>query len=246
MEQFTRVEGVAAPLLRDHTRAVRLAAATRLVTAAKELKQSEFRQALEDAIEEFRAGQQMHLDRASAHLNLALLASRLDNPRQAIAELRLAIEREPYLTGPRSELALLLSGNEGDQGEIDQLRHAEIDLLTRDAGLLPDQPGPLYRRAMLQYLVGELDDARRSLIAACRLGPNDYQSWLALALICEKQGRWKQAVSALERLSQLAPNDPTPQVILQRIEQAMEMERGGERNESPPNSAPQQPAADAN
>ncbi|MBX3427437.1 MAG: tetratricopeptide repeat protein [Pirellulales bacterium] len=214
-----------APMLRDGTRSVRLATAHRMVEAAGELAQSEFRAALDEAVEEFRAAQQLHLERASAHLNLASLALRLGELPQAIAELRAAIAREPYLTGPRGELARLVEAEGGDADEVRALREEEVELLTRDTGLLPGNPTPYYRKAMLLYLLGDLDEARRSLVEACRLGPNDYQSWLALALICERQQKWPQAVAALERMTQLAPDDPTPQAILARINAAVRQEQ---------------------
>lgn len=218
------------PLLDDHARSVRLAAANRLIDAADELTNSGFRSALDEAIAEFRQAQQMHLDRAPAHLSLAGLATRLGDLPAAIRSLRNAIEREPYLTGPRGELARLLDVSQQAPQEARELRQQEADLLARDATLLPNDPGPHYRRGMLLYLLGELDDARRELVEACRLGPNDYQNWMALALICERQERWREAISALERMVQLQPENPAAGLIYQRIQQTLAQQRA----EQPP------------
>ena len=122
-------------------------------------------------------------------------------------------------------MARLLDAAGENPEEARQWRVEEAELLKRDAGLLPGEPSPHYRRGMLLYLLGEMDEARQELVEACRMGPNDYQSWLALALICEKQQRWKQAVSALERMAQLQPNDPTPVGIYRRIQQTLADQR---------------------
>lgn len=207
------------PYLEDVSRIVRLASAYSMVNVVDELTTGHFRKRLNEAIQEFRESQEMHLDRASAHLNLATLEQQLGNLPAAIESLRLAIRQEPYLTGPRGELSRLLEATGGDKEETNRWRREEASLLERDTILLPDNPGPHYQRGMLLYLLGDGDEARRELTRACRLGPNDYQSWLALALICEQQERWENATAVLERMQKLRPNDPTPQAIFQRIEQ---------------------------
>jgi len=73
---------------------------------------------------------------------------------------------------------------------------------------------------MLLYLLGEYDEAREALEQACELGPEQYDNWLALALICEKQERWQQTSGALKQMNRLRPNDPAVRGILQRIQQA--------------------------
>ena len=224
----------ASPYLNDAARIVRLATAHRMVTIVDELTTGDFRKQLDLAIQEFREAQGMHLDRASAHRNLATLAQRLGDLSAAIASLRLAIRQEPYLTGPRGDLSRLLQSTGGEEEEINRWRREEADLLERDAKLLPTNPVPHYQRGMLLYLLGEGDAARRSLVEACRLGPNDYQNWLALALICEQQERWQDATAVLDRMQKLRPNDPTPRAILRRIELTRQKSDGAENENSIP------------
>jgi tetratricopeptide (TPR) repeat protein len=49
-------------------------------------------------------------------------------------------------------------------------------------------------RGRLLYLLDRQDEARQAFIEACELAPNEYEYWLWLALICEKQERWEQSV----------------------------------------------------
>ena len=207
-------------MLHDPVRVVRFAAAQRLVGAAAALLDPQFRQQLDKAIVEYRKAQQMVLDRAGAHINLGVLSVQLGNTTAARDSLETAMRLEPYLSGVRSELARLIEGADGDPNEVRRLREAEIELLTRDARLLPGQSGPFYQRGMLQYLLGRLDKARTSFDEACRLSPNSYDNWLALALICERQQDWDRAMEALGRMYKLRPDDPAIPGILRRIRQA--------------------------
>ena len=94
---------------------------------------------------------------------------------------------EPYLTGPRTELANMLASSKGDAAEIRQLREEEATLLERDASLLPENGDIAYRLGLLRYLLGEYEKAAAALAAACELAPNNYEYRMALALLDERQ-----------------------------------------------------------
>ncbi len=222
-------------MLHDPVRLVRFAAARRLVGAAAALVDPQFRYLLDKAIVEYREAQQLVLDRAGAHINLGVLSTQLGNTTAARKSLETAIRLEPYLSGVRSELARLVESDGGDPNEVRRLREEEVELLTRDARLLPGQSQPLYQRGMLQYLLGRVDEARASFDEACRLSPNSYANWMALALICEHQQDWDHALQALSHMHKLRPDDPAIRGILQRIHQAgglPEQESRGARVES--------------
>ena len=61
---------------------------------------------------------------------------------------------------------------------------------------------------MLLYLLKRSDEARVSFERACEAAPNSFDSWMALALLCESQQRWEQAIEALKKMEQLRPGDP--------------------------------------
>jgi tetratricopeptide (TPR) repeat protein len=218
------------PLLEDPLRVVRMAAATRLVAAAGQLAASEFRGALRVAIADYRAGQESQLDRVESHMSLASLAEQTGDVEGAIGSFRNAIRVEPYRAGPRRELARLLDMvlNDPaqatlrdklaiDEDEIERLRVQEIDLLTRDARLLPADPQPRYDRGMLYYLLGEMDNARESFEEAISVAPKSYDSLMALALVCEKQERWEDAARAIKTMSQLQPDGQDWRAVLLRM-----------------------------
>jgi tetratricopeptide (TPR) repeat protein len=143
----------------------------------------------------------------------------MGKPGDAIESFRNAMRVEPYRAGPRRELARLLDQARVDPAqatlrerfrpdvdEIRKLRAQEVDLLTRDATLLPGDARPHYDRGMLLYLLDRVDDAREAFEEACRLAPDDYNAWMALALIAERQQRWKDAERALRNMQRLRPD----------------------------------------
>jgi len=206
--------------LSDPVRIVRLAAVRRLAGIAEQLTDAETRLAFERAVKEYREAAAVTADRADSHMNLAALSMAMGDTTAAQKSLRTAIRLEPYLTGTRDQLAQLMESSGGDAEQIRQLREEEIELLERDSRLLPDRPQPHYRRGMLLYLLKRLDEAREAFEQACKIAPNSYDSWLALALLCESQQRWDQAVEALRQMERLRPGDPSIGGIFQRIEQA--------------------------
>ncbi len=203
--------------LDDPVRLVRSAAARRLVSAASQLVDSRYRELLDQAIAEFKAGQEAILDRAASHINLAMLSHALKSESQAQESIRTAIRLEPYLTGPRDQLAELLEATKGDPAEIRRLREEEVENLARDETLLTADPQIPYRRGMLLYLLENLAESRKAFERACELAPHSYNNWLALALLCEKQEDWDRAYEALGYMHELQPEDPAIREIFRRI-----------------------------
>jgi tetratricopeptide (TPR) repeat protein len=206
--------------LDDPIRLVRLAGAQRIVSVAAQVSDSRYRAALDKAIPEYRDANSVSLDRAASHLNLATLAYALGKLEAAKRELETAIRLEPYLTGPREQLANLLTEMGGNADDIKRLREEEIKNLERDATLLPDDAHIPYRRGMLHYLLGNPNGARRAFEEACWLDPTTYDNWLALALICEGEQDWDRAYEALAHMNELRPNDRAVRDVFQRIQQA--------------------------
>lgn len=236
----------AAPLLSDPSRMVRIAAASRLVASAAELNQSGHRRELDRAIEEYRAAHSLHLDRADSNMSLASLNEQLGDLPAAIDSFRSAIRVEPYRSGPRRELARLLAVIDVtpqiaelrnslniDREEIAKLRREEVALLARNAKLVPSDPRPLYQQGLLLYQLGELDEARETLRQATRVDPKSYDSWMALALICERQERWIDAARAIERMKELQPEGEDWKGVLLRIRETMEARETEEAANAP-------------
>jgi tetratricopeptide (TPR) repeat protein len=213
------------PLLTDRSRGVRSAATLQLVGVPRDLLTRRQRDAIEPVLDDYRQGQLEFSDRAACHNNLAALAARLGDMEEAVGELRTAIRLEPYLTGPRSDLASTLEGMNGDQAEIRRLRTEELSLLQRDLELLPDNPAIAYRLGLMHYLVGSLNSAQRALSKAADLAPHIFDYQMALALIEERlydqsgdPANFNAVDDALKKMEQLRPTDPQADQIRQRIQ----------------------------
>jgi predicted CXXCH cytochrome family protein len=241
---------VLAPKLEDRVRAVRLAAASLLVAVREQVADSVFAEKLTAAIDEYRASQLVNADRAQSNRNLGNLSLELGKKEAAVESFRTAIRQEPYLTGPRTELSQVLERMLADpkdaevvkklginQDEVRRLREEEVELLARDANLLKGDAFPHYRRGRLLFLLGRLDEAREAFSEACRLAPNDYEYWMWLALLCERQQRWDDAVRALKEMKRIRPDAKAEWMgIAQRMQatiDALEKEKGG-ANKQPP------------
>lgn len=235
------------PKLDDRSRAVRMAAANRIVADVASLEGSQFRSAFDEAIEEYRDGHMINLDRAPSNQSLGALAMSLGEPEAAVTSMRDAIRVEPYLSRVRSQLAQYLESLAADPAqaaiaakmgatpeEINKLREEELELLKRDEKLLPTDASVRYMRGFLLVKLGKLDEAREAFIKACKLAPNEYTYWEWLASICVDQKRWEQAALAIQRMSQLQPQDETWKRLLFQVKQGVEAEGGTLSLQRPP------------
>lgn len=208
------------PALIDPIRSVRLAAALRLAGIPRTRFPDQQRRALDEALIEYRRQQLASSDRAAAHLNLGNLAANLGDVAGAMREYRTAIRLEPYLTGPRSNLAgLLEQTGRGTPEEVRRLREQELELLERDVRLLPNAALLRYRYGLMLYLLGRLDAAQRALEAACRLQPASYDFRLFLTLLYEKRGQRDKALASARRLERLRPGDRAAADLIRRLSQ---------------------------
>jgi tetratricopeptide (TPR) repeat protein len=230
-----------ARMLSDAVRRVRLAAVERLVDVPLELLTDPQRRAFEDVMVEFRESQELSLDQAGGNLAMAILSRRYGRPEEAVEYLRNAIRLQPYLSGPRMELASLLGTQPGNEEEVRRLRVEEVELLERDSGLAPDNATIFYQLGRLQYLLGNYDQSQQAIETACRLAPRSYDYLMFLALLHDKryeidgdEEQFAKAVEAVRKLNELQPNDRRSQDILMRLMEKRRVREGGD-----PAAAPQ-------
>ncbi len=190
------------PLLEDDLRSVRTEAARVLADIGQGGLSESDRAKRDAALEEYRRGVADNSDLAMSHLGLAILSERQKDLEQAAAHYRTAIEVQPDVTGPRSNLAELYSrlaeANPSSPrasdalAEIKRLRAEELKLFERDVKLLPDSAVTHYRYGISLYFSGDLDGAKASLIRAVELDPGQpaYQEMLSeLMKLLQSQGR---------------------------------------------------------
>ena len=155
-----------------------------------------------------------------------VLYETLGREADALAAYRTAMRVEPRMTGPRSNLADLLDricerelqrSIDGQpnaqvlqlQAEAKQLRREELELLARDARLLPNSGSVQYRYGLSLYLNGEQEKAEQALRAACRLEPDNDRFLYFLVLFFDRYERYDEALEAVDRLVRLRPNEPS-------------------------------------
>jgi len=148
---------------------------------------------------------------------------------------------EPYMSGPRAELASLMDEEHGDAEEIRRLREEEVELVERDARLSPNNASIFYQLGMLRYLLDDYDKAQAALETASRLAPQSYDFLMALALMYDKryeisgdENQFNRGVEALTKLHEMRPRDPRAQEILMQLLEKRRLKQGGE-----PGAAPQ-------
>ena len=208
-----------AKLLEHESLMVRNAATERIVGRTEELTGSYASRAIQFALEDYFKKQDVMADRAATHLRRAMIYQSLGENDKAIEAFTNARKVEPFLAGPRSEMARLLAEQGGDPEEIRKLREEEVKLLARDCDLLPGSAQTRYRLGLLLYLLGRHSEAIVAFEQATEIDPDNYDLWLPLALLYEKEERWNEAFSTLKRMNELRPNDPAILGILQRIQQ---------------------------
>ena len=235
----------ATPLLRDPTRVVRAEAGRVLARVPRQLLRGPDRRALQSAVAEFEVGLLTSNDRATAHLSLGILYESQGAFEKARQAYQVAILVEPGVTGPRSNLAALydrLAVDAEQQAtrlvQVDrqqatqlieksasyralsgQLREQELPFLARDAKLAPSNAPIQYRYGLSLYLHGQLEEAEAALLRAVALEPNTHDFPLAVALLYQKQSRFREAIKYCERVVQLRPNDATYRQLLVELRQ---------------------------
>lgn len=186
------------PLVGDDSRLVRTEAARVLVTSRvyQSLSPSEQTQ-VDLRLREVKEALMIASDRAGAHMGWAMLCEGQGRWQEAAEAYQTAMRVEPKMTGPRTNLAVLLENMLESQQiprsqavqvfeRAKQLRADELPLLGRDADLAPDAPMIQYRYGLGLYLAGEMEQAMERLNRAVELAPEDPTFLQARDLLKEK------------------------------------------------------------
>ena len=143
-----------------------------------------------------------------AHMNYALALDSVGRPVEALAEFERAVELGPYAFAYLNlGLAQVKRGNMDDG-----LLH-----LRKAVRLWPGSPET---RLYLGYglgRVGKIREAEAEFREALRLRPNFMKAHRYLADFYEGQGRWNDAVAALQHLLALDPKQSSVQARIQRL-----------------------------
>ena len=238
---------LAAPLLRDPIRAVRVQAARVLASVPVNLFKRDQRRDLDAALNEYRDGLLAVADMPSTHLNLGVLETDLGRIDLAEQAYRRALSMDPYFVPARQNLATIYNQmgrnadaerelREGtrqapDQGEL----HYSLGLLLAEEGrldeaarslreaarLLPHRARINHNLGLALQRLGRMAEAERALLAATRTDSEDPENAFALAALYAGERRWKDALPYAERFAALSPTDPRALGLLQEVRRAL-------------------------
>lgn len=225
---------LAAPLLDDPVRAVRIEAARELAAVPGDVPDGALRARVDRGVEEYIAAQRVDADRPEARTNLGTLYAERGQAEQAEAEFRAAISLRRGYTPAYVNLADFYRVTQRDaDGErvlraglaaapddaplhfalglllARQKRVPEaVDAFQRAAALRPDDPHYGYVLGVALHSSGQSDRALAALSAAVARHPSDRELLLALATINRDVGHRATALEYARRLAALTPDDP--------------------------------------
>ncbi len=190
---------LAAPLLDDPARSVRVSAVRALAAARSQLT-AEQQVAFTNATKEYVAKQTAISDRAAGHMDMALFYTDLGELDKAEAAYRLAAKVEPEFIPARINFAELLYSRNRPKESEQEFRNAI------DAAMMPENEGTA-RDALARFLirVKRYDEGVEELKRATELIPNHAQTQYFYGVAMNSLGRFPEALPYLEKASQLDP-----------------------------------------
>jgi Tfp pilus assembly protein PilF len=235
---------LAAPLLADPVRSVRIEAARLLAGTPPDRLQDAQRTALDRDIAEFIASEMASAERPENHMNLALLYVQMGKAGDAENELKTALRLDPKFVPAMVNLADLYReqqrDNEGQQWleeamaaepnaaepvhalgllKIRQKQYPEaLGLLAKAAALQPANVRYSYVYAVALQSAGQLTQAIGVLQQAHARHPADRQVLSALIEFERDKGNLPAAIGYAEQLVELVPGDASAKAMLQDLQ----------------------------
>ena len=235
---------LAAPLLTDPIRSVRIEAARLLAGTQPDLLQDAQKAALDRAISELIASEMASAERPENHVNLALLYVQMGRTGEAESELQTALRLDPKFVPAMVNLAdLYRQQNRDDEGER---------WLEKAIAVAPDAAEPVHALGLLKvrqkqyqrgaepagqssgaaanntsysyvYAValnstGHADQAIAILQQAHQRRPADRQVLMGLIAFERDKGNLPLAITYAQQLLQLAPDDPDARALLAQLQ----------------------------
>lgn len=188
-----------APLLRDPVRAVRVGAAALLAGAPPDALSPEQRAALEAAIAEYLAAQQINADRPEAQLNLGLMEVRRGRAGEAERYYRQALKLQPSFAPAYVNLSDLYR----EQG-----RDADGEKLLREAvRAAPDDASVAHALGLALVRQHKTDEALLWLKRAAERAPGDARYAYVYGVALNSSGQSRKAMEVLGAAQKRHPYD---------------------------------------
>ena len=234
---------LAAPLLADPVRAVRIEAARQLATTSTDELSTELRAQIERGIDEYVAAQRVDADRPESHTNLGVLYAERARYEDAEMEFRSALKLQPAYVPAWADLADLRRAQGRDRDAESLLRqglerapkdaslhharglalvrlrqtNAAVQELARAAVLAPDEARFAYVYAVALHSTGRQREAIEAIEQALARHPTNREMLAAAATFSRDAGDRAAALKYAARLVALAPSDSAAQQLLQEL-----------------------------
>ncbi len=235
---------LAAPLLADPIRSVRVEAARLLAGTPPDQLPASQKAALDPAVAELIASELVSAERPENHMNLALIYVQMGRTTEAESELQTALRLDPKFVPAMVNLAdLYRQQHRDDEGErslekaiavapdaaepihalgllkVRQKQYPEaLSLLAKAAALAPDNAQYSYVYAVALNSTGHPDGAIAVLQQTHQRRPADLQVLNGLIAFERDKGNFPAAITYAEQLVQLAPDDANAKSILAELQ----------------------------
>ena len=190
---------LAAPLLSDPVRTVRLEALGTLLDLPSSQLSGAQRKAFDEEVKEYRQIQHANADRADAQTNLGMLEVRLGNARAAEEAYKTAIRQQPSFVPARVNLADLYRAQGRDDEAEKTLREA--------IGFAPYSAEAHQALGLTLVRQKQLPEAVNELAHAAQLAPENARYAYVHAIALREAGRLPAAIGVLEKAHQRHPSE---------------------------------------
>src|ERR1022692_2884158 len=191
--------GLAAPLLGDPVRSVRIETARLLAGTSPDLLQDNQKTALDRDIAELIASEMASAERPENHMNLALLYAQMGRTSDAESELKTALRLDPKFVPAMVNFADLYRQQQRDaEGQ---------QWLEKAIKVAPDAAEPLYALGLLKVRQKQYQEALSLLAKAARLQPSNSRYSYVYAVALNSTGHADGAIAVLEQAHQRRPAD---------------------------------------
>jgi len=182
---------IAAVLLDDKVRLVRVEAARVLAAGSDTHATGRHRDAFDRAMKELRTSLEINADRPSAIVELGNLDRDLGQAEAAKQAYQAALEMQPNYAPASTNLADL----NRDLGREDQV----IQVLQQALQRSPNEPALYHSLGLAQVRIGDIVSGMESLERACVLAPTAAQYGYVYAIALNSTGRGNEALAVLEQ-----------------------------------------------
>lgn len=191
---------IAAGLIDDSSRLVRIKAARALAVAPDDGMAPAMRARLQKVFDEYVASQRANADRPESYINLGLFHAERRDPLAAEAAYRAALALEPDFTPAHLNLADLYRAH-GREADVEATLAAGLALAPGDADLS-------HALGLLRVRQGRLADALPLLAQAADAVPENLRYAYVYGIALNDSGQPAQAIAELERALARFPNSP--------------------------------------